>query len=259
VKQKANPQLAINSLMKQWRDSVEHWRNAVEQSRDSKSAPSCKLGRELLSRRGGACSACKWSVKHELDREVEQLVKAAIFKRGCPYQIVAGHLLAGLTLGPEAFRARGVGRKPIDPLVELKRALTHVRAVLRACGLSRENIAALSHTGDRRNDALYAVLLAEEALGDALKLFEPRTSEQARSSPRGRTGALHNQALARALARAWRVLTGRLPAKDNVRFHGLLHAAATTIFGRPSKYPYWESATKRAVEQIRKETARSNH
>jgi hypothetical protein len=243
VKQKANPQDVINSLMEQWRDS--------------KSAPSCKLGRELLSRRGGACSACTWPVKHELDRAVAHLINATVYKRadGCPYQIIASHLLAGLFFGPEAFRARGVGRERVDPLVELKQALRHVRAVLGACGLSRENIAVLSHKGDRRNAALSAVLSAEEALGDALKLFEPQTSEQARSSPRGRTGALHNQALARALARAWHVLTGRLPAKDNVKFHGLLHAAATTIFGPPSKEPNWESATKRAVEQIRRDTA----
>jgi hypothetical protein len=149
-----------------------------------------------------------------------------------------------------------VGRKRIDPLVELKQALRHVRAVLRACGLSRENIAALSHNNNPWNAALYAVLLAEQQVGIALQLFEAQTSETSRSSPRGRTGALHNQALARALARAWQVLTGRLPAKDNVKFHELLLAAATTIFGPASKEPNWESATKRAVEQIRKDTAR---
>ena len=244
MKQKANPQYVINTLMEQWRDP--------------KSAPSCKLGRESLSRRGGACSACKWPIKYELDRAVAHLIDAAIYKRadGCPYRIIASHLLAGLILGPEAFRARGVGRKRIDPLVELKRALRHVRAVLGACGLSRENIAALSHKGDRWYAALYAVLLAEEALGEALQLFEPQSSEKARSSPRGRAGALHIQALARALARAWHVLTGRLPAKNNVKFHELLLAAATTFFGPRSNEPNWESATKRAVEQIRKDMAR---
>jgi hypothetical protein len=242
VKQKANPQLAINGLM--------------QQLLAAKPA-SCKFGQEVLSRRGSACSACEWLVKHELDRAVAHLINAAIYKRaGCPYRTIASHLVAGLTLGPEAFRARGVGRKRIDPQVELKGALRHIRTVLGACGLSRENIAILSDKGDGWNAALSAVLLAEEAICRARQLFDTQPSEKPRSYPRGRTGALHNQALARALARAWHVLTGRLPAKDNVRFHGLLLAAATTIFGLPFKEPDWESATKRAVEHIRKEIAR---
>jgi len=246
VNQRPNPPAEIKALLERWRNSA--------------SAPSCKLGRELLTRRGGACSACTWPVKNELDQAVADLIDAAIYKRmgGCPYRIIASHLLARLSLGPEAVRARGIGRKRIDPLVELKRALRHVRIILGACGLGRENIAALSHTGDRWTAALYAVLLAEGEIGKALQLFEPLISEKARSSPSGRTGALHYQALARALVRAWHVLTGRLPAKNSVKFHALLLAAATTIFGAPYKEPHWESLTKLAVEQIRKEMARQS-
>jgi hypothetical protein len=227
----------------------------VERWRDGASAPSCKLGRESLSRRGGACSACTWPVNNELDQAVAHLINTAIYQRagGCPYRIIASHLLAGLSLGPEAFRARGVGRRRIDPRVKLRQARFHVRAVLGVCGLSREDIAALSPKGNRWYAALSAVLLAEGAIDDALQLFELQT--QARSSPRGRTGALHYQALTRALARAWRVLTGRLPAKNNVKFHELLRAAATTIFGPPSQEPDWESLTKGAVEHIRKDVA----
>jgi hypothetical protein len=244
VKQKSNLQLAIDRLM--------------EQCRQSRSAPSCKLGHELLSHRGGACSACTSQREFDLDRAVAHLINTATFKRVgmCPYQIIASHLVAGLLFGPEAFRARGVGRKRIDPVVEVKQALKHVRTVLQACGLSRENIDVLSYKGNRWHAALYAVQSAEHALGGALELFQPQISEKTRRSPHGRTGALHNQALARAMAGAWRVLTGRLPAKDNVRFHGLLHAASATIFGHRFKEPNWEAATKRAAEHIRKDIAR---
>jgi hypothetical protein len=55
------------------------------------------------------------------------------------------------------------------------------------------------------------------------------------------------------MALAWRQLTGRLPAKDNSKFHGLLLAAIASIFGHPVKEPNLESATKTAVDRIRKD------
>jgi hypothetical protein len=81
----------------------------VERWRDGASAPSCKLGRESLSRRGGACSACTWSAKNELDQAVAHLIDAAIYKRAgrCPYRIIASHLLAGPSR-TEVFRARAL-------------------------------------------------------------------------------------------------------------------------------------------------------
>jgi len=122
VNDRPNALNVIKTLLERWRDSA--------------SVPSCKLGHELLTRRG-RCSACTWRTKNELDQAVAQLINAAIYKRadGCPYRIIASHLLARLSLGPEAFRARAVRRKRIDPLVELKQALRHVRTILDACGL----------------------------------------------------------------------------------------------------------------------------
>jgi hypothetical protein len=57
------------------------------------------------------------------------------------------------------------------------------------------------------------------------------------------------------MAHAWRQLTGRLPAKDNSTFHGLLGAAIASIFGHPVKEPDLESATRTAVDRIRKGAA----
>ena len=82
-------------------------------------------------------------------------------------------------------------------------------------------------------EAFDAVFAAEHALEKALAIFRSQTS----GLPRGRAGALHVQAVARALATAWRVLTGRLPAKDDEKFHDLLLAELATIFGHPEKEP----------------------
>jgi hypothetical protein len=46
-----------------------------------------------------------------------------------------------------------------------------------------------------------------------------------------------------------------LPAKDNVKFHGLLLAAIASVSGHPAKEPNWESLTKTAVERSRKNAA----
>ena len=170
--------------------------------------------------------------------------------------MVASHLVAGLTVGPEVSRLRSAGQPPVDPVTETKRILKRIRIFLHATGSTRDNIEAIavSYEGNWWQ-ALYAVLTAERDLEKALALFQSEGSGKSGRSPRGRTGALHYQAIARATAGAWRELTGRLPAKDNSRFHSLLAAAIATIFGHLVKEPNLESATKIAVERIRKDTA----
>jgi hypothetical protein len=64
-----------------------------------------------------------------------------------------------------------------------------------------------------------------------------------------------NQAVARAMAGAWRRLTGRPPAKDNFKFHGLLLVASASIFEHPAEEQNLEWATKMAVERITKGAA----
>jgi hypothetical protein len=245
VKQTASPQQVIDRLAERW---VEARRSPAD----------CKLGCESRRRRGGACSACTHHQEFEIDRAITQLIDSAAFARAgvCPYQVVASHLVAGLTLGPEVSRARRAGQPRVDPVVEVKGALKRIGTLL-ASAPSRDNIEAIaiSNDGDDWWQALYAVLTAERALGKALALFQSQIPVKTSRSPPGRTGALHNQAVARAMAGAWRHLTGRLPAKDNSKFHGLLLAAIVSIFGHPVKEPNLESATKTAVERIRKDAA----
>jgi hypothetical protein len=141
-------------------------------------------------------------------------------------------------------------------VVEIKGARGRIRTILDATGLSSEDIEAISisNEGDRWW-ALSAVVVADRALEKALALFRAQSPAKTSRSPRGRTGELHNQAVARAMAHAWRQLTGRLPGKGNSTFHGLLGAAIASIFGHPVKEPDLESATRTAVDRIRKGAA----
>jgi hypothetical protein len=220
-------------------------------------APDCKLGREPPQRRGGACSACKPREDFEINREIARLINLRAFKRPgiCPYRVFVSHLIARLTVGPEASRARSDGQLRVDPVVELKGARKRIRTILYA-GPTREHIEAIaSCRGGDRWQALYAVLVAERAVDKALALFQSQVAAKTGRSPRGRTGALHTQAVAQAMALAWRQLIGRLPAKDNFRFHELVWAAIASIFGHSVKKPNFESATKTAVDRIRRDEA----
>jgi hypothetical protein len=245
VKQTASAQQVINRLAERW-------------AKASKSSAPCRLGREPRRCRGGGCSACTPPHEFEIDREIAQLINRGAFRRPgkCPYRVVASHLVVGLTLGPEPARARSAGLLRLDPVAELKSARKRIGSLLFATGLSRDDIEAISMSNESdRWQALYAVLAAERALEKALALFQSQVPAKTSRSPRGRTGALHNQAVARAMALAWRQLTERLPAKDNAKFQGLLLAAIVSIFGHPGEEPNLESATKTAVDRIRQEAA----
>jgi len=244
VKQTTSAQQVIDRLTERW--AAKHSRPPVN----------CTLGREPRRRRGGSCSACTTPQEFELDQEVAQLIKTGAFKGTgvCPYQVITSHLVAALAFGPETFRARGVGQYRVDPVVKIKGALKRIGTITRAIGWTREDIEAISNKDDWWQ-ALYAVLSAEHELQIALAKFRSQIAGKTSRSPAGPTGALHIQAVARALAGAWRLLTGRLPAKNDKTFHGLLHAAVATIFGHPVKKRNWESATKTAVKHINRDTA----
>lgn len=139
-------------------------------------------------------------------------------------------------------------------MVEIKGALKRIGAVTRASGWSRDDIETLSNKNDWW-EALGAVFSAEHDLEKALALFRSQIPKKPSRWSRGRAGALHIQAIARAMANAWRVLTGHLPAKDNEKFHDLLLAAVATVFGYPEKGPNWESATRIAVERLKRSQA----
>jgi hypothetical protein len=245
VKQTASPQQVIERL-------------AERCLKASQSSPHCRLGSEPRPRRGGGCSACTARQEFEIDRVIAQLIDSGSFARAgvCPYQVIASHLVAGLTLGPEVSRTRSTRRPRVDPVVEVKGLLRRIRSLLFATGPSPDNIEAIAiSNAGAWWQALSAVLAAERSLERALALFESRIPVNTIRSPRGRTGALHNQAVARAMAGAWRQLTGRLPAKDNSKIHGLLLAAIVSIVGHADKEPNLESLTKTAVERIKKDAA----
>jgi hypothetical protein len=243
VKQTTSAQQVIDRLTERW-------------AKPSRPPVNCTLGREPLRRRGGACSACTAPHEFELDQEVAQLINTGAFKGTgvCPYQVITNHLVAGLIFGPETFRAQSAGQYRVDPVVEIKGALKRIGAVTGAIGWTREDIEGLSNKDDWW-EAIYAVLSAEHELQHALAKFRSQNAEKTSRSSGGRTGALHIQAVARALAGAWRLLTGRLPAKNDKKFHGLLHAAVASIFGHPAKEPNWESTTRTAVEHIKNDAA----
>jgi hypothetical protein len=243
VKQTASAQQVIDRLTERW-------------AKASRPPVNCTLGHKPLRRRGGGCSVCTAPQEFQLDQEVAQLINTGAFKGTgvCPYQVITSHLIAGVAFGPEAFRARSAGQYRIDPVVAIKGALKRIGTVTRATGWTREDIEAISNK-DEWWEALYAVLSAEHELQIALAKFRSQIAGKTSRSPRGPTGALHIQAVARALAGAWRVLTGYLPAKNDKTFHGLLDAAVATIFGHPAKEPNWESTTRTAVAHIKKDAA----
>ena len=242
MKQAGSPQQVIDLLAKRWEEAA---RRPVK----------CTLGRKPLPRRGGACSVCRAQREFELDHAIAQLINARAFKGtgACPYRVITSHLVAGVTAGPEVLRAQSVGQYRVDPVLEIKGALIRIRTIIRATRLTREDIESFEDKGDWPK-ALSLVRSAERALEDALAFFQSQSSGKIRRSARGRTGRLHIQAVARAMATAWHALTGHLPAKDNEKFHDLLAAAVTTIFGYPKKL-HLESATRTAVEHVRKDAA----
>jgi len=212
----------------------------------------CALGRKPLPRRGGACSECRISREFELDQAVAELVNTGAFKGIglCPYHIIASHLVARLVFGPERSRARSAGQSRVDAMLEIKGALKRIGAITRSTALTREDVEAISNK-DEWWQALSAVYSAEHDLQKALAIFRSQAPSKTGSLRRGPIGALHIQAVAIALARAWRVLTGQLPGKTNKNFHDLLLAAVATIFGHPAKEPNWEAATRTAVRNIK--------
>ena len=233
-------QQVINRLSERW-----------YQGRDEP-FPECKLGREPRTRRGGKCSACTIKAEFEFDGEVSRLIDRGTFDRplACPYRVVT-NLLCAMIIGPEAARARAGKLARVDPVRELKAIIKRVSLFIRATTtLSREDIDALrDDENEWRPHKL--IVSAERNLREALTLLEQLERAKPRARSRGgRTGNLDIQAVARAMATAWRELTGSLPAKDNLSFHSLLSAATITVLGDLPRDPNWEAATQTARQRI---------
>jgi hypothetical protein len=234
-------QQVINRLSERW-----------YQGRDEP-FPECKLGREPRTRRGGKCSACTTKAEFEVDKEVSRLIDRGTFDRplACPYRVVT-NLLCAMTIGPEAARARGGKLDRVDPVRELKTIIRRVGMFIRATTtFSREDIEALiDDENEWRPHKL--IVSAERNLREALTLLEQLNAKPRTRSRGGRIGNLDIQAVARAMAIAWRELTGSLPAKENLSFRSLLRAATLTVLGDLPREPNWEAATQTARQRIRR-------
>jgi hypothetical protein len=120
-----------------------------------------------------------------IEQAIAELIDSGAFTRPslCPYRVVASHLIAGLWLGPEASRDRSARRDRVDPVVKVKGALRCLRSILHA-GPNRDDVEAIAigNTGHRWQ-ALYAVLTAERALKEALRLFATVVFRRAKLTP----------------------------------------------------------------------------
>ena len=119
----ASSQQVIDRLAERWAKAV---RRPVE----------CALGRRPPPGRSYVCVRCKAPREFELDRAIARLIRAGAFngKGMCPYQVITSHLVAGLSFGPEAFRARSIHQYQVDPMAEIKGALKRIRT---AAGIFR--------------------------------------------------------------------------------------------------------------------------
>ena len=133
MKQTARPQQVVDRLAERWAEA-------------NRLRADCKLGLEPPRRRGGGCSACTTPQEFELDQGVAHLINAGVFKitGQCPSQVITSYLIAGLSFGPEAFRARSTGQYRADPVVEIRGALKRIHTVTKATKLTHEDIEALS-------------------------------------------------------------------------------------------------------------------
>ena len=208
-----------------------------------KDAGECKLGREPAKRPDGHCSACKAKTEFPFDEMVGKLIAKGIFDgtRLCPYREVNSALVVALLCGPGAEMTRREADR--TRIAELQKALTHLDLFFQTFGPDRGEL-----TDRREEDPLFAHIAevsgAEFHISRALEYLKNLYAEDEKNRslrpPGGRRGNLDLQAIARMMAQAWESLTGKLPAKNNVKFQGLLAAAAETALGPLDPDTNWE-------------------
>jgi hypothetical protein len=210
----------------------------------------CKLGHEPQQRRSDKCSACSVKTDLEIDHSVARLIsdRTIAGSTQCPYLAFSQALMLALLLGPEAMETAKQSERV--RITELNIALEHIRRALKTLAGSRED---MDYLAEREDEELFgcldAVFGAETIIAKAVEFltenfernhghkFDPRMPEPAK---RGRRPDLAIRSVVRPCIRAWRTLTGTEPGKNNVRFHGVLRAAAVTILGRLDREPDWE-------------------
>jgi hypothetical protein len=203
--------------------------------------------------------ACKAKTEFPFDEMVAQLIPTGIFggTRFCPYREVNKALVLALILGPGAeMTQREADRTRI---AELQKALIHLELFFQTFGPDRGELS------DRREeDPLFAhiadVTEAEFHISRTLEYLKNAEEEKNRPLPPsgGRRGNLELQAIASTMAQAWERLTGKLPAKNNVKFQDLLAAAAKTVLGPLDSDTNWEWYARVGVTAREKKSAKKN-
>jgi hypothetical protein len=197
------------------------------------------------------CTACKAKTEFPFDEMVGKLIAKGIFDgtRLCPFREVNSALVVALLCGPGAeMTHREADRTRI---AELQKALTHLDLFFQTFGPDRGELA------DRREEDPLFAHIAEvsgaafhisRALEYLKNLYAEDEKNRSLRPPGGRRGNLDLQAIARMMAQAWETLTGKLPAKNNVKFQGLLAAAAETALGPLDPDMNWEWYARVAVK-----------
>jgi hypothetical protein len=219
------------------------------------SAEECKLGHEPAKRPRARCTACKVKTEFPFDEMVGQLIAKGTFDgtRLCPYGQVNTALVLALLLGPGAeMTSKQADRTRI---AELQKALTHLELFFQTFGPDRGEL-----TDRREEDPLFAHIAevsgAEFHISRTLEYLKDRyaENEKNRALPPsgGRRGNLELQAIATTMAQAWERLTGKLPAKNNVKFQNLLADAAKTVLGPLDPDTNWEWSARVGVKARKK-------
>jgi hypothetical protein len=220
-------------------------------------AGECKLGREPTKRRYERCTACRAKTEFPFDEILGKLIANGTFDgtRLCPYRQVNVALVAALLVGPGAEMTQRESER--TRIAELQKALTHLELFFQTFGPDRGELAER-----REEDALFAHIAEvneaefriSRALGYLKNLHAENQKNQPPRPPGGRRGNLELQAIARTMVQAWEKLTGKLPAKNNVKFQDLLAAAAKTGLGPLDSDTNWEWYARvgvKAQEKIR--------
>jgi hypothetical protein len=133
--------------------------------------------------------------------------------------------------------------------MELKTALRHIDRALKTLSPRRQDIKYLVRLDEELFSHLTDVVTAETLIDNDVKFlienakrnYGEETDFTKPGSPRrGRSGFLDIQGIVSSCDYAWKELIGKKAGKNNVNFHALLHAAATTVLGPLESEPDWE-------------------
>jgi hypothetical protein len=230
----------------------------------------CKLGSEPRGGRDSRCTACPFRKlpEFDIDREIADLISDGTFRSSgtCPYEAFATALIAALSMGTAVTRSNWEAQHTL--ITGLETALRHINRALNAVVPSRDELRALTATWRNNHLAdvaeektqdhyLADVVDAETLIGNALEFlkrpvkdWEGKEIPMPREMPlqQGRPADHDLLLMVRACGNQWEKLVGAQPGKNNVKYHGLLDAAATTIFGVRKHEPNWEWYIRAAKE-----------